>query len=323
RHAPRSPRGFVERRRRPAGSRGQRPGNGRGHARAGDASRLHDEVARKRPRTHAGSADRRAARRTVRPRLEPRCRDEGVAHGPGRFGRTRGGRLSPPAGSKTRILIVDDEPSVLLETAASLKRHYDPLTAASAEEAERILSQQRVDLLLTDLKLPGKDGLALLELAKAANPDLPVVVMSGHGSIEDAVKAIRLGAADFVEKPFGPDRLHVTVERALEIRALQRENERLRAMAGTTDQMVGKSAGLEEVRAEIAKVARTDAKVLITGESGTGKELVARAIHKASARARGPFEKLNCAALPKDLVESELFGYEKGAFTGATQMKRG
>jgi len=231
--------------------------------------------------------------------------------------------VSAAPGSKTRILIVDDEPSVLLETAASLKRHYDPLTAASAEEAERILSQQRVDLLLTDLKLSGKDGLALLESAKAANPDLPVVVMSGHGSIEDAVKAIRLGAADFVEKPFGPDRLHVTVERALEVRALQRENERLRAMTGASDEMVGKSAGLEQIRAEIAKVARTDAKVLITGESGTGKELVARAIHKASGRARGPFEKLNCAALPKDLVESELFGYEKGAFTGATQMKRG
>ena len=231
--------------------------------------------------------------------------------------------MSAAGGGKLRILIVDDEPSVLLETAASLKRHYEPLTAVSAEEAERILAQQRVDLLLTDLKLPGKDGLALLELAKAANPDLPVVVMSGHGSIEEAVKAIRLGAADFVEKPFGPDRLQVTVERALEIRALQRENERLRAMAGASDEMVGKSASLDQIRAEIAKVAKTDAKVLVTGESGTGKELVARAIHKGSARARGPFEKLNCAALPKDLVESELFGYEKGAFTGATQLKRG
>jgi two-component system nitrogen regulation response regulator NtrX len=147
--------------------------------------------------------------------------------------------------------------------------------------------------------------------------------MSGHGSIEEAVKAIRLGAADFIEKPFGPDRLHVTVERALEVRALQRENERLRAIAGASDEMVGTSGSLDQIRAEIAKVAKSDAKVLVTGESGTGKELVARAIHKGSARARGPFEKLNCAALPKDLVESELFGYEKGAFTGATQMKRG
>ena len=231
--------------------------------------------------------------------------------------------MSAGSGAKIRILIVDDEPSVLLETAASLKRHYEPLTAASAEEAERILTSQRVDLLLTDLKLPGKDGLALLEWAKAANPDLPVVVMSGHGSIEDAVKAVRLGAADFVEKPFGPDRLHVTVERALEVRALQRENRQLRAIAGAADEMIGKSGSLDQIRAEIAKVARTDAKVLITGESGAGKELVARAIHKGSTRARGPFEKLNCAALPKDLVESELFGYEKGAFTGATQMKRG
>jgi two-component system nitrogen regulation response regulator NtrX len=226
-------------------------------------------------------------------------------------------------GPRTRVLVVDDEPSVLLETSASLKRHYDVLTAPDADEAERILSKERVGLLITDLRLPGRDGLALLESAKASHPDLPVVVMSGHGTIEEAVKAIQLGAADFVEKPFGPDRLHVTVERALELKALQRENEHLRALTGAGDEMVGKSGSLEQIRAEIAKVGRTDAKVLITGESGTGKELVARAIHRASGRARGPFEKLNCAALPKDLVESELFGYEKGAFTGATQMKRG
>jgi two-component system nitrogen regulation response regulator NtrX len=219
--------------------------------------------------------------------------------------------------------VVDDEPSVLLETSASLKRHYDVLTAPHADEAERVLARERIGLLITDLRLPGRDGLALLESAKASHPDLPVVVMSGHGTIEEAVKAIQLGAADFVEKPFGPDRLLVTVERALELKALQRENERLRALAGAGDEMVGRSAVLEQIRAEIAKVGRTDAKVLITGESGTGKELVARAIHRASARARGPFEKLNCAALPKDLVESELFGYEKGAFTGAVQMKRG
>ena len=227
------------------------------------------------------------------------------------------------ASGKTRVLIVDDEPSVLLEIAASLKRHYDPLTASNADEAEKILARERVGLLITDLKLPGRDGLALLESAKASQPDLPVVVMSGHGSIEEAVKAIQLGALDFVEKPFGPDRLQLTVDRALELRALRRENEELRALTGLSDEMVGRSAVLDQVRAEIAKVARTDAKVLVTGESGAGKELVARAIHKASARARGPFEKLNCAALPKDLVESELFGYEKGAFTGAVQMKRG
>jgi two-component system nitrogen regulation response regulator NtrX len=227
------------------------------------------------------------------------------------------------ASGRTRILIVDDEPSVLLEIAASLKRHYDPLTASNADEAERILAQQKVGLLITDLRLPGRDGLALLESAKAGQPDLPVVVMSGHGTIEEAVRAIQLGALDFVEKPFGPDRLQLTVERALELRALRRENEQLRALTGASDEMIGRSAALEQVRAEIAKVARTDAKVLVTGESGSGKELVARAIHRTSARARGPFEKLNCAALPKDLVESELFGYEKGAFTGAVQMKRG
>jgi len=228
-----------------------------------------------------------------------------------------------PATPRTRILIIDDEPSVLLETSVALRRHYDVATATSAEEAEKLLGKERVDLVLTDLRLPGRDGLAVLEAAKALSPDLPVVLMSGHGTIEEAVKAIRLGAADFVEKPFGPERLLVTVERALELRALKRENESLRQHAGVADEMVGRSAALEQVRAEIAKVAPTDAKVLVTGESGSGKELVARAIHRLSARARGPFEKLNCAALPKDLVESELFGYEKGAFTGAQTMKRG
>jgi len=225
--------------------------------------------------------------------------------------------------ARTRVLVVDDEPSVLLEISGALKRHYDVLTAQSAEEAEALLAKERIDLLLTDLRLPGKDGLHLLEAAKAQSPDLPVVIMSGHGTIEEAVRATRMGAADFVEKPFGPDRLNVTVERALELRELKRENESLRSQAGRLDEMVGKSLAIEQVRAEIAKVAKTEAKVLITGESGAGKELVARAIHRASARSRGPFEKLNCAALPKDLVESELFGYEKGAFTGAAQMKRG
>jgi two-component system nitrogen regulation response regulator NtrX len=218
---------------------------------------------------------------------------------------------------------VDDEPSILLEIAGTLRRHYDVLTATNAEDAEKLLGSQRIDLLMTDLRLPGKDGLALLEAAKAAVPDLPVVLLSGHGTIEEAVKAIRLGAADFLEKPFGPERLQVTAERALELRALRRENARLRERVGGVDEMVGKSRAIEQVRAEIAKVAKTEAKVLVTGESGTGKELVARAIHRLSGRARGPFEKMNCAALPKDLVESELFGYEKGAFTGATQMKRG
>ncbi len=225
--------------------------------------------------------------------------------------------------ARIRILIVDDEPSVLLETSGALRRQYDVLTARSAEEAEGILDRERVDLLVTDLRLPGKDGLHLLEAAKAQIPDLPVIIMSGHGTIEEAVRATRLGAADFVEKPFGPERLQVTVERALELRELKRENESLRTLAGAADEMIGASKAIEQVRAEIAKVARSDAKVLVTGESGSGKELVARGIHRAGARSRGPFEKLNCAALPKDLVESELFGYEKGAFTGATQMKRG
>ncbi|HEV8128641.1 MAG TPA: response regulator, partial [Candidatus Eisenbacteria bacterium] len=167
---------------------------------------------------------------------------------------------------KIRVLIVDDEPSVLLETSASLKRHYEVLTASRAEDAERMLGEQKVDLLLTDLRLPGKDGISLLEAVKGSHPDVPVVLMSGHGTIEEAVKAIRLGAADFVEKPFGPERLQVTVERALELKALQRENERLRTLTGAADEMIGKSRALDQIRAELQKVAKSEAKVLVTGE---------------------------------------------------------
>src|SRR5262245_14808722 len=121
--------------------------------------------------------------------------------------------------AKARVLVVDDEPSVLIETAGGLKPHYDVVTAASAEEAEGLLGRERIDLVLTALRRPGKDGSLLLEAIKTTSPDLPVVILSGHGTIEEAVRAIRLGAADFVEKPFGPERLHVTVERALEVKA--------------------------------------------------------------------------------------------------------
>src|SRR5262249_39588938 len=157
-------------------------------------------------------------------------------------------------------------PSVLFETAGGLKPHYDVVTASSAEEAEKLLGRDRFDVVLTDLRLPGKDGIHLLEVVKESSPDLPVVILSGHGTIEEAVRAIQLGAADFVEKPFGPERLHVTVERALEVKALKRENEALRSLAGASDELVGKSRALEQIREEIAKVARTEAKVLITGE---------------------------------------------------------
>ena len=255
-----------------------RSGHGRRHPGPGDPSRLHDEVDRKRVgltlvqrivEQHGGrlaleSSAGVGTRAVVTIPVAPRDRRE------------------PVTAAKIRILVVDDEPSVLLETSASLKRQYEVLTASRAEDAETMLGAQRVDLLLTDLRLPGKDGIALLESVKTTYPDLPVVLMSGHGTIEEAVRAIQLGAVDFVEKPFGPERLQVTVERALELKALQRENERLRTLAGAADEMVGKSRALEQVRAEIAKVAKSEAKVLVTGESGSGKELVARAIHRLS-----------------------------------------
>ncbi|MEK6612454.1 MAG: sigma-54 dependent transcriptional regulator, partial [Gemmatimonadota bacterium] len=180
------------------------------------------------------------------------------------------------------------------------------------------------DLVLLDLMMPGTlDGMATLELLRERFPELPVVMMSGRAGLADAVKATRLGAVNFLEKPLTPEGVLLSLAGALELRMARRERSALRADLGLAGELVGDSPAMRTVRELIARVAPTDARVLITGESGTGKELVAAAIHAASSRREKPFVRVNCAAIPRDLVESEMFGHERGAFTGATERRLG
>jgi len=226
---------------------------------------------------------------------------------------------------KQRILIVDDDHDILTSLSGLLKdKGYSTLTASTAEAAFEIIESQSLSLVLLDVVMPETDGIEALRRIKTNHPDLPVVMISGAATIDVAVTAIKLGATDFVEKPFDPvDRLLVTIENALKMNELRRENIELRAELGKHRRMIGESEPMKKLRVEIAKAAPSSARVLITGENGTGKELVAAAIHENSPRRDGPFIKVNCAAIPKDLIESELFGYEKGAFTGAVSAKEG
>jgi len=226
------------------------------------------------------------------------------------------------------ILLVDDDARVRRAVGGFLREEGGYVVDEVEDGAALLarLDRARPDLVLLDIVMPELDGLAALERLRERHADLPVIMLSGEATVERAVKAIRLGAHDFLEKPITPEKLLITVERALAFRALGRENAGLRAERGQRAEdfeMIGESAAADEVRAAIRRVAPTQAKVLILGENGTGKELVARAIHEASPRARGPFIKVNCAAIPRDLVESELFGHEKGAFTGATLTRKG
>ncbi|AQV01128.1 sigma-54-dependent transcriptional regulator [Desulfococcus multivorans] len=226
------------------------------------------------------------------------------------------------------ILIVDDEPDMLV----LLKRSLEPdlkcrvTLASSGTEALRHVSQGYFDLILADIKMPGMDGLALLEMVKRDYPEQTVVMMTGHGSIETAVEAMKHGAYDFITKPFDHDALVLRLEKALERSSLIRENLRLKKETRTShvfQDLVGKSAVMQRVFETIRMVANTEFTVLITGESGTGKDLTARAIHALSARSEGPYVPVNCPTVPEHILESELFGYKKGAFTHATQNKIG
>jgi len=227
-----------------------------------------------------------------------------------------------------QILIVDDEMDML----QLLKRSLEPdlnckvETALSGEQALKLLERKIFDLVLADIKMPGMDGLELLELIKRENPDLTVVMMTGHGDIDMAVKAMKSGAYDFITKPFDHDALLLRLEKALERNSLLMENIRLQEECRESDvfqNLVGKSAKMQRVYETIQMVAKTDLTVLITGESGTGKDLAARAIHTLSNRRSGPFVAVNCPTVPENILESELFGYKKGAFTHATQNKAG
>jgi DNA-binding NtrC family response regulator len=243
--------------------------------------------------------------------------------------------------SRPRVLIVDDEKNIRRTLRMVLESEdYDIDEAADVGQAEALLAQTAMDLVLLDVKLGQENGLDLLRAIKArgldttagaepgpapaiTDPDVPVVMISGHASIEDAVQATRLGAFDFLEKPLDRNRVVVTARNAIERRRMGREVTKLRKAVDARYELLGSSPIMLELRRQIAKVAPTKSRVLITGESGTGKELIARALHRNSAVSNGPFVKVNCAAIPPELIESELFGHERGAFTGAVSKKRG
>jgi DNA-binding NtrC family response regulator len=226
---------------------------------------------------------------------------------------------------KATVLVVEDEEKLRRVVELQLKSGgYEVEQAGSAEEAIQLA--ERADVILTDLRLPGLSGLELLERLRSQDSHTPVIVMTAFGSIETAVEAMKAGAADFLPKPFSLDHLMTVVNKALEVRTLREENRELRAELSQRyefDNMVGRSAAMREIFATIDRVAPTRATVLLCGESGVGKDLIARAIHHHSPREGKPFVKINCTALPENLMESELFGYEKGAFTGAATSKPG
>jgi two-component system, NtrC family, nitrogen regulation response regulator NtrX len=228
------------------------------------------------------------------------------------------------------ILIVDDEKNIRRTLRMVLESEGHVVhEAGSIAEAEAILSHAPIDLILLDVKLGDDNGIDLLRRLKARGDDLgrdadvPVVMISGHATIEDAVASTRLGAFDFMEKPLDRNRVMVTARNALERRRMWREVNQLRRAVDARWELLGTTPVMADLRRQIAKVAPTRSRVLVTGQSGTGKELIARAIHRNSAVAAGPFVKVNCAAIPAELIESELFGHERGAFTGAVAKKRG
>ncbi len=223
------------------------------------------------------------------------------------------------------VLIADDEPNIRRMVGALLSGEgYEVVETPNGAEAVARVKEGEPDVALVDLMMPGElDGMGTLGRLRDVAPDLPVIMMSGRAGLADAVKATKLGAFNFLEKPLTPEGVLLAVSSALELRQTRRVARALRAELGFGGQMVGKSSAMDTVRQMIARVAPTDARVLITGESGTGKELVASAIHDASPRREKPFVRVNCAAIPRDLVESEMFGHERGAFTGATQTRIG
>jgi DNA-binding NtrC family response regulator len=225
---------------------------------------------------------------------------------------------------KPRILIVDDDPGTLasLSRAFALEG-YTAITASSGARALERLAEEPVDAILSDVVMPEMDGLQFLERVRATVPDVPVIMMSGQATVVTAVQATRLGALDFVEKPIGLDRLLLTLRNALRVERLTRENRELQSFWRDEIALIGDAPGMAALRAVIERAAPSDVPILVLGENGTGKELVARAIHDLSPRHAQPFVKMNCAAVPADLVESELFGHEKGAFSGAVAQRRG
>jgi two-component system nitrogen regulation response regulator NtrX len=224
----------------------------------------------------------------------------------------------------TSVLIVDDEKNILVTLGRALRvEGFEVDVAGSGQMALEKAKVKTYDAVLLDVQLGDLDGLEVLRLLKKEQEELPVLIMSGHGTIETAVAATQIGAHDFLEKPIGTERLLLSLKRAIDAARLTSENRELRERAGATDALLGDSEAMVRLRSQVQLAATATAPVLIQGERGTGKELVARAIHAGSKRRLGPLEKLNCAAVPKDLVESELFGHEAGSFTGASKQRKG
>jgi two-component system response regulator AtoC len=226
---------------------------------------------------------------------------------------------------RKQVLIVDDEPNLRKILSAQLTRDgYDVLTAEDGEQGLALLKEHHIDLVVTDLKMPKVDGMTLLKTALEEDPELPIVLVTAHGTIDTAVEALKSGAFDFVTKPFDKDEVRQIVAKALKTRELRgADATSTPSSRGARFGIIGSSPGIAELYSILERVADTPTTALITGESGTGKELVARALHEHSSRKEKPFIKVNCAAIPKELIESELFGYERGAFTGAVASKPG
>jgi two-component system nitrogen regulation response regulator NtrX len=225
---------------------------------------------------------------------------------------------------KPRILVIDDEAAIRDSLRMILEyESYECILAPSGQEGIALAEREDPDLIFLDIKMPGMDGLEALQRIRAANPQVPVVMVSGHATVSTAVEATKLGAFDFIEKPLASERILVTIRNALDQQRLRADLRTLKRVDEVRHELVGNSPALRQVTEAVGRAAPTNATVLIRGESGVGKELVARAIHRNSLRSRERFVQVNCAAIPEDLIESELFGHEKGSFTGATEKQIG
>lgn len=226
--------------------------------------------------------------------------------------------------SKALVMIVDDEEGIRDTLSGILEDEgYESITASSGEEAVKRAKEITPDVVLLDVWLPGMDGIATLKELKGSHPAVPVIMISGHANIEIAVKATRMGAYDLLEKPLSIEKVLLAVVRALEKRGLELENRMLRENLLKKCRMIGESAKIKQLKEQITMAAQSNSRVMILGESGSGKELVAQLLHETSSRSGGPFVEVNCAAIPQELIESELFGHERGSFTGAFERKKG
>ena len=226
--------------------------------------------------------------------------------------------------SKALVMIVDDEEGIRETLSGILEDEgYESITASSGEEAVKKAKEIVPDVVLLDVWLPGMDGIQTLQELKGSHPAIPVIIISGHANIEIAVKATKMGAYDLLEKPLSIEKVLLAVDRALEKRKLELENKMLRENLLRKCRMIGDSAKIKQLKEQIKMAAQSNSRVMILGESGAGKELVAQLLHETSSRSGGPFIEMNCAAIPQELIESELFGHERGSFTGAFERKKG